>query len=396
MDTWVEDWDPDQQAFFGSSANGWSSNAFGLAWLRNVFERVTAPIAGNKRRLLLVDGHNSHVNLQFVEECDRLRIILIILPPHSTHRLQPLDVGLFGPLSTKYTNELNMLMFNSLGLVNMSKRVFWKLFWSAWQQAFTLNNVESAWKTTGFFPFHPPAVLDKITKPAPATPAASTSAIQTPMTCRAVRRTHRELRKKPTKLLMSKILRANEKLSALHSIDQHVIKGLQMALKNEKKRRIRGKRLNLVGAEESGPQFFSPGKVQAAKEYQEAKKQEEEQRKQEIANQKVLAAAKRAEKQKKKVERAAIMAEKRKVAAEVRAIKEAEKQARAAAKQEASRHKQQQLEQRRQSIRSTKALQTSKKQAKRLIREVEVVEVEAGVTATSSGRQVQKPRRFCI
>ena len=177
MDTWVEDWDPDQQAFFGSSANGWSSNAFGLAWLRNVFERVTAPIAGNKKRLLLVNSHNSYVNLQFVEKYNKLRIILIILLPYSTYRLQPLDVGLFGPLSTKYTNKLNMLIFNSLGLINISKRVFWKLFWSAWQQAFTPINIESAWKTTGFFLFHPPAVLDKIIKPAPATPAVSTSAI---------------------------------------------------------------------------------------------------------------------------------------------------------------------------------------------------------------------------
>lgn len=395
MDTWVEDWAPDQQAFFGSSANGWSSNAFGLDWLRNVFERFTAPTAGNRRRLLLVDGHNSHMNLQFVEECDKLRIILIILPPHSTHQLQPLDVGLFSPLSTKYTNELNMLMFNSLGLISMSKRVFWRLFWPAWQQAFTSNNIESAWKTTGFFPFHPPVVLDKITKPVPATSAASTNALQTPMTCRAIRRAHRELKSKPSKLLMSKILRANEKLAALHSIDQHVIEGLQMAIGDEKKRWVRGKRLNLVGEEKSGPQFFSPSKVQAARDYRASKDQEEKQRKQKIVDRKALAAAKKVEKEQERAERAAIMAEKRKVAAEVRAMKEAEKQARAAAKQEVFKQKQQQLRQQGQPIRSTKASKTSKKQVRRSIREAEVLEVEVVVTATLRGRQVQRPRRFC-
>jgi len=396
MDTWLEDWVADQQAFFGSSANGWSSNAFGLDWLRNVFERSTASIAGNKRRLLLVDGHNSHVNLQFVKECDKLRIILIILPPHSTHRLQPLDVGLFSPLSKRYTNELNMLMFNSLGLISMSKRVFWRLFWPAWQQAFTLINIESAWKTTGFFPFHPPAVLDKIIKPAPATPAASTNIIQTPMTCRAIRRAHRELKIKPTKLLMSKILRANEKLSALHSIDQHVIEGLQMAIKDEKKRRRRGKRLKLVGAEESGPQFFSPGKVQAARDYQASKDQEEELRKQGIADRKALAAARKIKKEKERVKRAAITAGKRKMAAEVRAIKEAEKRARAAAKEEASRQKEQQLRLRGQSTVAKEARKIPKKQARRSIGVMKVQEVEVAVVATSRGRQVQKPRRYYI
>ena len=271
---------------------------------------------------MLVDGYNSHINMQFVEECDKFRIILIILPPHSTHRLQPLDVGLFSPLSTKYTNELNKLMFNSLGLIDMSKRVFWKLFWPAWQQAFTPANIASAWKTTGFFPFHPPAVLDKITKPAPVIP---TTSLQTPLSCRAIRKTHREFRIRPTKLLLSKILRANEKLSALHSIDRHMIAGLQMTIREEKKRRARGKRLNLVGEEESGPQFFSPSKVQAARDYQASKDKEEEQRKQEIADRKALAAAKKVTKEKERVERAAIMAEKRKVAAEAGAIKEAEK-----------------------------------------------------------------------
>ena len=52
---------------------------------------------------------------------------------------------------------------------------------------------------------------------------------------------------------MSKIIRANEKLAALHFIDQHVIGELQMAIQNKKKRRARGKRLNLVGKNGTGP-----------------------------------------------------------------------------------------------------------------------------------------------
>ena len=75
----------------------------GRNWLEQVFHRCTVKKAGNRRRLLLVDGHSSHVNMQFIDRCDSLRILLLILPPHTTHRLQPLDVGLFSPLSTYYT-----------------------------------------------------------------------------------------------------------------------------------------------------------------------------------------------------------------------------------------------------------------------------------------------------
>ena len=73
-----------------------------LTWLITVFQRYTNKKAGNKRRLLIVDGHSSHVNMKFIDLCDSLNIILLILPPHSTHRLQPLNIGLFKPLATFY------------------------------------------------------------------------------------------------------------------------------------------------------------------------------------------------------------------------------------------------------------------------------------------------------
>ena len=80
--------------------------------------------------------------------------------------------------------------------------------------------------------------------------------------------------------MLWKIFIANERLAADHSIDQHIIKGLCEALKNEKKRRKRGKRLNLLGEENNGPQFFSPARVQAARAWQ-ASKNDEKTRKQE-------------------------------------------------------------------------------------------------------------------
>ena len=49
---------------------------------------------------MIVDDHSSHVNKQFIDICDENHIILAILPPHSTHRLQPLDLKIFSPLLT--------------------------------------------------------------------------------------------------------------------------------------------------------------------------------------------------------------------------------------------------------------------------------------------------------
>jgi prepilin-type processing-associated H-X9-DG protein len=65
--------------------------------------------ASRSRRLLIVDGHSSYVNIAFLDLASRLRILVLIMPPHSTHRLQPLNIGMFGPLSIAYLKQLNQL-----------------------------------------------------------------------------------------------------------------------------------------------------------------------------------------------------------------------------------------------------------------------------------------------
>jgi hypothetical protein len=125
--SWLEDLG-DESVYFAASNNGWSCNLLGLNWLEKVFNPWTKIKAGRSWRLLIVDGHSSHVNIAFLELAYRLRIIIAIMPLHSTHRLQPLDIGMFGPLSIAYTNQLNQLQHSSLGLVSMTKRLFYPLF----------------------------------------------------------------------------------------------------------------------------------------------------------------------------------------------------------------------------------------------------------------------------
>jgi hypothetical protein len=128
QDTWVQDLEDEDDFFFGASSNGWSNDAYGVQWLTEVFEPSTRPSSPREKRLLIVDGHSSHLNMVFINKCWDLRIILLILPPHSTHRLQPLDVVLFGLLSLVYSQELNKFQAMSLGLTSMKKRHFLRLF----------------------------------------------------------------------------------------------------------------------------------------------------------------------------------------------------------------------------------------------------------------------------
>jgi DDE superfamily endonuclease len=152
----MEDFNGSQDtAHFAVLSKGWSNEFLGLQWLQIVFERYTKNQASRGWRLLIVDDHNSHLNMEFISYAEQHRIILAILPPHSTHRLQPLDVGLFTPLAHYYTQEIDALLYESQGLTHITKRHFWRLFSAAWKKAFCKANIDSAFKATGLKPWNP-------------------------------------------------------------------------------------------------------------------------------------------------------------------------------------------------------------------------------------------------
>lgn len=85
------------------SPNGWTDQELGVLWMRKDFEPTTAQHNPDKLyRLLILDGHNSHCTYQFCKFAFDHNIIIICLPAHTTHALQPCDVGVFGPLASSW------------------------------------------------------------------------------------------------------------------------------------------------------------------------------------------------------------------------------------------------------------------------------------------------------
>jgi hypothetical protein len=93
-----------------------------------VFDRFTKPKARRNWRLPILDGHASHVTTDFLDYCDHNQILLAIFPPHSIYSLQPLDVVLFSPLSSYYTQELDRHLHRSRGLIGIKKGDFFSIF----------------------------------------------------------------------------------------------------------------------------------------------------------------------------------------------------------------------------------------------------------------------------
>lgn len=52
--------------------------------------------------LLVYDGHSSHISLSVVEAVRQENVVILKLPPHTSHVLQPMDLTVFKPLKLMY------------------------------------------------------------------------------------------------------------------------------------------------------------------------------------------------------------------------------------------------------------------------------------------------------
>jgi hypothetical protein len=166
QDTWLQAMRPEDRVYISSSPSGWTNNEIGLSWLKQVFNRSTKEKAGRSYRLLILDGHGSHLTMDFIEYCDRNRILLAIYPPHSTHTLQPLDVVMFKPLSSAYSTQVSQFMERSQGFTSMSKRDFYPMFMAAWGISLKEETILKAFEATGLSPLNPEVILKRFSQPA--------------------------------------------------------------------------------------------------------------------------------------------------------------------------------------------------------------------------------------
>jgi hypothetical protein len=79
---------------FGISESGYSNDQLALQYIKH-FDRNTKPQDPEAWRILIMDGHGSHLTCEFVDYCTANKISPFLLPPHLTHILQPLDIGVF-------------------------------------------------------------------------------------------------------------------------------------------------------------------------------------------------------------------------------------------------------------------------------------------------------------
>ena len=103
--------------------------------------------------LLILDNHDSHLSIEALNFCKESGIILLSLPPHTFHKLQPLDRGVYGPFKKAVNSVCDSWMLNNPGQT-MTIYHIPGIVREALPLAITPKNIMSGFSCTGIVPFN--------------------------------------------------------------------------------------------------------------------------------------------------------------------------------------------------------------------------------------------------
>lgn len=134
------------------SEKGWVTEELFLKYLKHFQGFVKATLEDPV--LLIMDNHCTHTTLSAYEFCKTNGIVLLTIPPHTSHKMQPLDVAFYGPLKSALSVEFNKYMRNHPH-EKITPFEIAELVNNAYMRVATPEKAIRGFSSTGIFPYNP-------------------------------------------------------------------------------------------------------------------------------------------------------------------------------------------------------------------------------------------------
>jgi len=134
------------------SDSGYINSDLFLKWLEH-FKHHVKP-SEDSPVLLILDNHTSHININTITYCRTNFIHLVSIPPHSSHRTQPLDRCFFKPLKDYYAYHYDIWTTTHPGRVVTLYQLA-EIFGNAYGVTATMNKALNAFQMCGIWPHNP-------------------------------------------------------------------------------------------------------------------------------------------------------------------------------------------------------------------------------------------------
>ncbi|EDW77184.1 uncharacterized protein Dwil_GK22069 [Drosophila willistoni] len=137
--------------------SGWMGQPEFVRYIRH-FIKFVKP-SKDRPVLLLMDNHVSHMSVEALDFADANGVHILSFPPHCSHRLQPLDVSVLGPMKTYYESQCSAWQNNNANKV-LEIRHIAGLVCNALDFVLTPKIIKAGFAATGIVPFNPDIFTD--------------------------------------------------------------------------------------------------------------------------------------------------------------------------------------------------------------------------------------------
>ena len=131
--------------------SGWSNGEKFLIFLRHLISQIKP--SKEEPILLLLDNHESHATIEAVTLAKESGIVMLTFPPHTSHKLQPLDRTVFGSFKKYYGTACSEWMLSNggkpLSIYNVAECVG-----KAYLLSFTPLNIQAGFRVSGIWPIN--------------------------------------------------------------------------------------------------------------------------------------------------------------------------------------------------------------------------------------------------
>lgn len=143
---------------FACNPSGWMQTDIFNQWFDHFLNHTKPTI--DDPVLLILDGHATHTkNIEFIEKARKNHTTVVCLPPHSSHKLQPLDVSFMAPFNTYYVQAVEKFLRNNPGRVVTQFQVS-KLLGEAFVRAALPGTAINGFRKCGIVPLDPHVFSD--------------------------------------------------------------------------------------------------------------------------------------------------------------------------------------------------------------------------------------------
>lgn len=133
-----------------ANPSGWMNTDLFVEVMKHYIKHSSSSLLNPS--LLIFDNHESHLSLEVLNLAKKNGVTILTLPPHTTHKTQPLDVGVMKPFKDYYNAAMDSWLLRNPGKPVTIYEVG-GLVGEAYQKAMTPATITNAFRRTGIFPF---------------------------------------------------------------------------------------------------------------------------------------------------------------------------------------------------------------------------------------------------